>query len=1249
MSNTMSLGEALAYVERCRAEGRLMEAEAVCRRVLESHPNLPEAHHLLGLIAHQGGKLAEAIEHVKRAATLAPQSALFHTNLGEMYRQAGRLKRAVEEGRRAVAMDPAMALAWSNLGATLFELKDYEEAVSANRRAIAANPDFAQAHCNLGNALHGLKRFDAAIDAYRRAVALDPAYGDAWANLGTALHHNGVYAEAMAILRRAIALTPDHANAHSGLGILLLMHGDFAEGWAEYEWRLRSTERKGPRFPERPWQGESLAGKHIYIQAEQGFGDTLQFVRYIPLLTKRAGKVSLRVHQQLVSLMRESLPGIDVFGDRGDPAPFACDSALMSLPHLLKTRYETIPAQVPYLRAPAEAMSRWANRLAPMRGLKVGIVWGGNPEHTNDMRRSLDVGHLAPLFAVPGVSFASLQFGPRAADLRKVAGAAQAILDLSHELGDFANTAGAVTALDLVISIDSSSAHLAGALGKPIWVLVSEVADWRWRLEREDNPWYPNMCLFRQAQGEDWPAVVARMQSELSAAAAGDTSLLMPFKSEGDRRAAQAAAILEVETARALQPQAAQPVSAGHMLLMAEQKRRNGFLGDADELYRRAAEAEPDNAEAIHMLGITAHQSGKLTEAIGHLRRAIALAPDRPLYHANLGEMCRLAGLTEEAVAEGRRALQLQPDYPGALSNLAIALFDQGKFGEALGHLDRALALQEDFVQAHTNRGNALQRLKRFSEAEFAYRRAIELAPQFVDAWNSFGTCLRELKRGDEAEAAYRQALTLRPHDPDILDNLALALKDLERFDEAAETLQRALAIEARSDKIHVHYGAVLIDQNKPAEAGAAAERALALNPNNHDAVNLMGRVAFEREELQSALGYFQRALALKPDLADAYNNMGNALKELGRLEDARQAYLKAIELDPSVTGVYVNLADSMKFASGDPYIAMMEALAAKTEGLSQTDRLQLDFALGKAYADLNEHARSFAHLLKGSAAKRATIAYDETAALAFFDRIETVFTPELIAAKSGAGDPSARPIFILGMPRSGTTLVEQIIASHPMVHGAGELMAFNEAVLTVKGLDGNSLAYPEFVPALDRFAGAQLGARYLELLRERAPEGQRVTDKMPSNYYFIGLIHLILPNAKIIHTIRDPVDTCVSCFSKLFSAEQNHTYDLGELGRYYTRYERLMAHWRRVLPATSFLDVRYEDVVADLESEARRIIAYCGLPWDDHCLDFHKTERPVRTASATQVRQPIYKNAIGRWRVHEEFLGPLLTALGRV
>ncbi|HEY2533276.1 MAG TPA: sulfotransferase [Xanthobacteraceae bacterium] len=645
---------------------------------------------------------------------------------------------------------------------------------------------------------------------------------------------------------------------------------------------------------------------------------------------------------------------------------------------------------------------------------------------------------------------------------------------------------------------------------------------------------------------------------------------------------------------RARQGETARP-AIGEALRHADRSRREGRLIEAEAICRKILQVRTDLPEAEHLLGIIAHQGGKLGEALAHVQRAIQLAPQVALFHANLGEMCRLAGRLDEALAAGRRALVLKPEYPVALNTVGLVLFAQGKFEEALAHYDRAIALQQDFVKAYFNRGNALLHLQRLTEAVAAYRCAIALKPDLADAWGNLGSCLRDLKRPKEAEAAYRKALELAPNNPDTL--------------------------------------------------------------------NLMGLLVYERGALEAALALYRRALALKPDHAGAHNNLGNLLKALGQLRDAEEAYLKALQSDPNSACIYFNLADSKTFKPGDPHLAAMEALAAKSESLPTTERIQLDFALGKAYADLNDYPRSFRHLFAGNAAKRATINYNEKAVFDLIDLIESVFTSDLIKTKSGGGEQSKTPIFIVGMPRSGTTLIEQIIASHPLVHGAGELPTFHQIVRTRRGPDGDIVPYPNYVPAVDDAALTAIGAYYVALARKLASAAsaasstnresskataEYVTDKMPSNYYFAGLIHLALPNAKIIHSIRDPIDTCVSCFSKLFPSplHQTCTYDLGELGRYYRRYERLMGHWRRVLPPGCILDVRYEDVVTDLEAQARRIIAYCGLPWNDDCVAFHKIDRPVHTASATQVRQPIYKNAIGRWRVYKNHLGPLLDAL---
>ncbi len=680
---------------------------------------------------------------------------------------------------------------------------------------------------------------------------------------------------------------------------------------------------------------------------------------------------------------------------------------------------------------------------------------------------------------------------------------------------------------------------------------------------------------------------------------------------------------------------------------------QHGRLREADELARAILSVKADYFDALHLIAVISAQQRRFDEALASYDRAVALRPDHAEALCNRGATLHELKRFDEALASYDRALALRSNYAEALCNRGATLHELKRFDDALASYDRALALRPDCAGAALfNRGNALRQLKRFDEALANYDRALALQPDHVEALYNRGNALHELQRFDEALASYDRALARRPNYAGALFNRGNALRQLKRFDEALASYDRALA--ARPDYVDAlnNRGNTLHELQRFDEALASYDRALALQPDHAEALYNRGDILHERGDLHDALAHYRRALSLKPDLADVYNNLGNVLKELGQLQEAENAYCEALRLDPNSTAAYVNLAASKTFKPGDAHFAAMEALAAKTEGLSTTDRMRLDFALGKAYADLNDHSASFQHLLAGNAAKRASIGYDETAALGRFDRIAAVFTPELIAAKSGGGHPSVLPIFVLGMPRSGTTLVEQIIASHPAVHGAGELQLLGDVVRTVRGPDGNSAPYPELMLSLDRAALHQIGARYVAMVGELAakhgaPGAECITNKMPSNYYFAGLIHLALPNAKIIHTMRDPLDTCMSCFSKLFTAEQNYAYDLGELGRYYRGYERLMAHWRRVLPVGRILEVRYEDVVADLERQARRLIAYCGLPWDDRCLSFHKSDRPVRTASATQVRQPIYTSAIGRWRAYEAHIAPLLNALG--
>ncbi|HEX4197569.1 MAG TPA: tetratricopeptide repeat protein [Caulobacteraceae bacterium] len=679
---------------------------------------------------------------------------------------------------------------------------------------------------------------------------------------------------------------------------------------------------------------------------------------------------------------------------------------------------------------------------------------------------------------------------------------------------------------------------------------------------------------------------------------------------------------------------------------LAQQHLNAGRLADADRVCGDILRSRPDFAPALHLRGVVAYSAGDLDAAVGLVGQAVAADGGVALFHCNLGEMHRRAGRLDAALAAGRKALALDPDLPQALNNVGIVHYERGEYEEAVAHYRRATARAADYAEAWSNLGNALRALKAYDEALTAYGQALRLRPGFADALNNMGTALREMGRQDDAEAAYRQAQAMMPDSPAVLNNLALALKEKEQFDEAAALLTRSLAADPNNGRTLTYLALVRLEQARTADAEAAASRALALAPDDADALNAMGLVRFEQQDAQTALTLFRRAVALKPDLADAYNNIANVLKENGQLAEARQAYERAIELDPRQTAYYGNLADAQTFTKGDSRLAAMEALAGVPAGLSVMAQSRLNFALAKAYDDLGRYDEAFACMSRGNRLKRGQTSYDEAAALALFDRIRAVFDRRLMEAAT-AGCGSSLPVFIVGMPRSGTTLVEQILASHPQVHGAGELSEFSRLTTGLAGPAGEPFRYPEAAPALTPGQLRGLGEAYVEGLRRRAPAAARVTDKMPANFFFLGLIHMALPGARVVHVRRDPLDTCLSCYSKLFTAEQNFAYELGELGRYYRKYAELMDHWRETLPAGVLLEVRYEEVVADTEGQARRILDHCGLDWDPRCLAFHKTERPVRTASVAQVRRPIYDSAVSRWRRYERHLRPLRKALG--
>jgi tetratricopeptide (TPR) repeat protein len=532
------------------------------------------------------------------------------------------------------------------------------------------------------------------------------------------------------------------------------------------------------------------------------------------------------------------------------------------------------------------------------------------------------------------------------------------------------------------------------------------------------------------------------------------------------------------------------------------------------------------------------------------------------------------------------------------------------------------------------------------STAASAAESPVSVASSTADAHSDRGLALRTQGKIPEAIAAFRQAVQLEPGKAVFHFNLGAMLHEFRQFDEAIASYRQAIQSKPDFTEAYANLGAALRDAQKPAEAVAADRQAIKLNPKLAAAHVNLGAALNDQGKLEEAVAAYRRAIAIAPDSALAHGNLGTALMELGRAPESRAALERSLRLAPGNLKHRRYLGELAQYVTGDARLAALEDLAKHAAQLSVDDRLELHFALGKAYDDIGQNQKAFAHWRDGNALKRRQIAYDEAAELKAFDRIQSAFTPELMQKWQYAGHSSPVPVFIVGMPRSGTTLVEQILASHSDVYGAGELGHFEATAKGVGAQIGSSQYFPEVTGAMRAADFHDLGARYLAQVQGLAPAAYRIVDKMPGNFRLAGLIHLALPKASIIHVSRNPVDTCFSCFSKLFTAEQNFTYDLAELGRYYRGYRTLMAHWQRVLPAGRILELQYEDVIKDLERQARRVISHCGLEWDPRCLSFYKTERPIRTASAVQVRQPLYDTAVGRSRPYEPFLRPLLAEL---
>jgi tetratricopeptide (TPR) repeat protein len=528
-------------------------------------------------------------------------------------------------------------------------------------------------------------------------------------------------------------------------------------------------------------------------------------------------------------------------------------------------------------------------------------------------------------------------------------------------------------------------------------------------------------------------------------------------------------------------------------------------------------------------------------------------------------------------------------------------------------------------------------------EAIACMRKAAALRPDLAPAQANLGLLLVAVGRHAEAEAPLRAALSLMPRDAALRNALGIVLEALQRFGDAEKAYRAALELDPRLAEAHANLGNCLRRLGQLQQAEAHFVRAIELKPEFAVAHFNLGNLLQDLEEFDRAIAEYRQALAVRPDYLEALNNLGSCLRTQGLVDEARSAFERVLQLQPLQIEAHCNLAQFKTYQADDPHVAQLLSQQHRVSTLPDEGRARYWFTIGKMLEDVGRHDESFAAYAEGNRVKNASTRWDEAAHRALQRRIIATFTREHLAGHAGAAAADGpSPVFIVGMPRSGTSLLEQVLATLPTVHGAGELTWLPET-LHVDG-EQDPAAFLQTLAGYSTDEYLQLGRRYVERIRELAPNATHVVDKLPDNFRHLGLIHLMFPGARIIHSMRDPMDSCFSCFSRLFIGDNlGYSYDLAATGRYWVTYHELMQHWHAVLPAGRILDVSYETMVSDFENQARRLVAYLGLPWDERCLGFHENRRIVRTASVAQVRKPIYRTSVARWKHYERHLGTLL------
>ena len=686
-------------------------------------------------------------------------------------------------------------------------------------------------------------------------------------------------------------------------------------------------------------------------------------------------------------------------------------------------------------------------------------------------------------------------------------------------------------------------------------------------------------------------------------------------------------------------------MSQEEALHVAQQLQSEGKLEQAERLLNQILASNPSHAYAMHLLGIIAYQVGKTTLAIQFIEQAIQSNSQVALFHSNLGEMHRQLKAIDLSIECGQKAVTLDPNSANAWSNLGITYYDAKQFEEAKNCHQRALAINPRLSCSLNNLGSIYKAQDQMKLAIEFYQAAISASPHFVEPLNNLGVLLLHKQEFKQAWQYLNQAIVLAPNFADAHCNLGLTLLGLEQSAIALMHFAKALQLKPDFAEVYYGYAKVYLHQHNFVESENSIRKAILLNPEQVEFYQLLADICHEQGHYTKALMYLDQALAMDPTCYNLHLSKGNVLMGMGETSQAEEQLLKVTthpSLDTRVNAHY-SLIQLDKVTPNNASFHALLSMTNDLQALSPNKLEYLYFALGKCYDDIGDWAKAFKYFTEGCRLKRQGITYNIEEQIQLTHKLINCFTQQTIEFLKPFANPSALPIFIVGMPRSGSTLVEQILSEHSQVYGAGELKYLHHLIQKPFKNQFSTLYYPENILHLPPEQLRAIPDNYVAYLRHHSPKAIRITDKMPYNFIAIGLIHALLPNAKIIHIKRNPLDTCFSCYTKLFSEGQFYSYELTELGQYYQSYEHIMNHWRRILPPNAMLELEYEEMVTNLETEAQRLIEFCDLPWEPACLTFYQSKRQVRTASFAQVRQPIYISSVERWRRYEQELAPLI------